>query len=77
MEEIKNVAMKIFHAYEDCYLDKEKRKIFEDLFDRYLTKVDTLGTMEVYDAVIALAAQYKSDFDQMLKTLEEHSLLPK
>lgn len=76
MEEIKNIAMKIFHSYEDCYLDKEKRRIFEDLFDRYLSKVDTVGTMEVYDAVIALAAQYESDYDHMLKTLKEHSLLP-
>lgn len=76
MEDVKNIAMKIFHSYEDYYLDKEKRKIFEDLFDKYLTKVDTSGTMEIYDAAVNLAQQYRSDFDTMIKTLKEHSLLP-
>lgn len=76
MEDIKNTAMKIFHSYEDSYLDKEKRKIFDDLFDKYLAKIDSIGTMEVYDAVIKLADQYRGDFDDMMKTLKEHSLLP-
>jgi predicted transcriptional regulator YdeE len=75
MEDIKKIAMKIFHSYEDSYLDKEKRKIFEDLFDKYLAKVDTTGTMEIYDAVIKLEHQYRSDFDSMIKTLEGLSLL--
>lgn len=76
MEDIKNIAMGVFHSYEDYYLDKEKRKIFEDLFEKYLTKVDTFGTMEIYDAIIRLEQQYRGDFDQMVKTLKEHSLLP-
>jgi hypothetical protein len=75
MEGIKKVAMEIFHSYEDSYLDKERRKIFEDLFDKYLTKVDSTGTMEIYDAVLKLEHQYRSDFDSMIKTLKEHSLL--
>jgi hypothetical protein len=76
MENIKNIAMKIYHSYEDAYLDKEKRKIFEDLFDKYLIKVDSTGTMEVYDAVIKLERQYRADFDHLVKTLKERSLLP-
>ncbi len=72
---IKDIAMKIFHSYEDCYLDKEKRKIFEDLFDKYLMKVDTVGNMEIYDAVVKLAQHYRSDYDFLIKTLREHSLL--
>ena len=76
MEDIKKIAMKIFHSYEDFYLDKEKRKIFEDLFDKYLMKVDSTGKMEIYDAVIKLAGQYRDDYDQMVKALKEHSLLP-
>jgi hypothetical protein len=76
MEDINIIAMKIYHSYEDAYLDKEKRKIFEDLFDKYLTKVDTTGTIEIYDAVIKLASQYRDDYDHMVKTLKEHGLLP-
>jgi len=76
MENIKKIAMKIFNSYEDAYLDKERRKIFEDLFDKYLMKVDSTGTMEIYDAVLKLADQYRNDYDQMVKTLKEHSLLP-
>lgn len=76
MEDIKKIAMSIFHSYEDAYLDKEKRKIFEDLFDKYLMKVDSTGAMEIYDAVIKLADGYRGDFDQMVRTLNEHSLLP-
>ena len=76
MEDIKKIAMGIFQSYEDSYLDKEKRKIFEDLFETFLTKVDTSGTMEIYDAVIKLAAEYRGDFDHMVKTLKQHSLLP-
>jgi hypothetical protein len=76
MEDIKKIAMKIFHSYEDFYLDKENRKIFEDLFDKYLMKVDSTGKMEIYDAVIKLAGQYRDDYDQMVKAIKEHSLLP-
>jgi hypothetical protein len=75
MENIKNIAMNIYHSYEDAYLDKEKRKIFEDLFDKYLVKVDSTGTMEIYDAVIRLASQYRDNYDHMVKTLKEHGLL--
>jgi hypothetical protein len=76
MGQIEDIALKIYHAYEDFYLDKEKRKIFEDLFDRYLTKVDTYGTMDVYEATTALGLNYRLEFDQMVKTLKDHSLLP-
>ncbi len=76
MDDVKKIAMTLYHSYEDHYLDKEKRKIFEDLFDRYLTKVDTLGTLEVYDAAVKLAEQYPGDFEALIKTLREHSLLP-
>jgi predicted transcriptional regulator YdeE len=76
MEDIKKIAMKIYHSYEDSYLDKENRKIFEDLFDKYLMKVDSTGKMEIYDAVIKLACQHRDDYDHMVKTLKEHSLMP-
>ena len=76
MSEIKDVAMKIFHAYEDSYLDKNKRKIFEDLFDKYLSIVDIDGKTEPYDAIVLLGLRHRSDYDQMVKTLKDHSLIP-
>jgi hypothetical protein len=76
MEDIKKIAMTIFHSYEDSYLDKERRKIFEDLFDTYLSKVDTEGNMEIYDAVIKLEHQYRHDYDALIAALKEKALLP-
>lgn len=76
MEDVKDISMKIHNAYEDFYLDKEKRKIFEDLFDKYLTMVDSHGTMDVYEAAIALSSQYRLEFEKMVNTLRENSLLP-
>ncbi len=76
MGEIENIAMKIFNAYEDYYLDRDKSKIFEELFDRYLTVVDTDGKTEPYDALVQLAYRYRAEFDQMVKILKDHSLIP-
>ena len=76
MGEIENIAMKIFNAYEDYCLDKDKSKIFEELFDKYLTIVDTDGKTEPYDAIVELAYRYRAEFDQMVKILKDHSLIP-
>jgi hypothetical protein len=76
MTEIKDTAMKIFHAYEDTYLDKDKRKMFEDLFDKYLSIVDMDGKTEVYDAIVLLGLHHRPDYDKMVKTLKDRSLIP-
>jgi hypothetical protein len=76
MGEIENMAMTIFNAYEDYYLDKGKRKIFEDLFDKFLTAVDVDGKAEPYEALVLLGERFRSDFDQMVKILRDHSLIP-
>lgn len=76
MGEIEDMAMKIFNAYEDFYLDKDKRKIFEDLFDKFLSTVDINGKMEPYDAIVALSRSHRSEFDQMVKSLKDQSLIP-
>ncbi len=73
---IEDTAMKIFNAYEDFYLDKDRRKIFEDLFDKYLSIVDTTGHTETYDALVLLGTYHRTMFDQMVKILKDHSLLP-
>lgn len=75
MSEIQDMAMKIFNAFEDFYLDKDK-KIFNELFDRYLSIVDVDGRMDTYDAIVSLGIYHRSEFDQMVKVLKEHSLIP-
>jgi len=75
MGEIEDIAMKIFHAYEDVFYEKDKKKIFENLFDRYLNIVGPVGTMHPYDAIVSLGFRHRSDFDQMVKVLKEHSLI--
>lgn len=76
MKEITDMAMKIFNAYEDYYLDKDKAKIFEDLFDKYLPVVDIDGKTETYDAIVLLGLNHRLDFDYMVKVLKDHSLIP-
>lgn len=76
MSEIEDMAMKIFHAYEDFCLDKEKCKIFEDLFDRFLTAVDIDGKAEPYDAIVQLGLLHPAEFDEMVKILKDKSLIP-
>jgi hypothetical protein len=75
ISEIKNMAMKIFHAYEDCYLDKDKRKIFDDLFDKYLMLVDFDRFMDTYDGIVSLGLSHRFEYDLMVKTLKDHSLI--
>jgi hypothetical protein len=69
------MAMKIFNAYEDVFYEKDKKKIFEDLFDRYLTIADPVGTMHPYDAIVSLGHRHRSEFDQMVKALKDQSLI--
>ncbi len=76
MGEIEDMAMKIFNAYEDFYLNKDKRKIFEDLFDKFLSTVDINEKMEPYDVIVALGISHRSEFDQMVKSLKDQSLIP-
>jgi hypothetical protein len=76
MGEIENVAMRIFNAYEDYYLDEERRKIFEELFDKFLAPVDAEGKAEPYEVMLLLGERSRSDFDRMVKILRDHSLIP-
>ena len=75
MKEISDMAMKIFNAYEDYYLDKDKCKIFETLFDKYLTVVDEDGKTETYEAIVLLGINHRPEFDQMVKVLKDNSLI--
>lgn len=75
MKEIADMAMKIFNAYEDYYLDRDKAKIFETLFDKYLIIVNEDGKTEPYDAIVWLGINHRPDFDEMVKVLKDHSLI--
>jgi hypothetical protein len=72
---IEDMAMKIFNAFEDFYLDKDKKKIFEDLFDQYLTPVDSTGQTEPYDAIVSLGYKYPADYAKMVKALKDQALI--
>ena len=67
--------MKIFYAYEDYYLDKQRSKIFEDLFDKYLPKVDTDGKSDTYDALVSLGINHRPEFDHIVKVLKDYQLI--
>lgn len=75
MKEIADMAMKIFNAYEDYYLDRDKSKIFETLFDKYLMVINKDGKTEPYDAIVWLGINHRPEFDEMVKVLKDHSLI--
>jgi hypothetical protein len=75
MGEIEDTAMRIFNAYEDVFYEKEKKKIFESLFDKYLNIADPVGTMEPYDAIVSLGHRHRIEFDLLVKALKDNSLI--
>lgn len=75
-EKIVMLAQKISHTYEDVE-DNEKRGQFEALFDQYLAPVDTSGTMEPYDAIIALWRKSPEGFECLLEEIYKLSLMPR
>jgi len=75
MSEIEDMAMKIFNAYEDFYLDKEKCIIFEELFDRFLAPIDKDGKSEPYDVIVQLGLLHPAEYAQMVKILKDHALI--
>jgi hypothetical protein len=75
LDKISLIAQKISFAFEDNFLDKEKRSFFQAVFRRYLDPVDPAGNMDPYDAIILLGRKNSSEFDQMILELKEHSLI--
>ncbi|KPK30506.1 MAG: hypothetical protein AMK70_14000 [Nitrospira bacterium SG8_35_1] len=74
--EISHIAQEISFAFEDHFNDREKRKLFYTLFDRYLAPLDPADTMEPYDAIIKLGRSNPAEFDQMVKEMKESALIP-
>jgi hypothetical protein len=75
MEKITMTAQKISFAFEDLYGDKEKRAIFDALFNRYLSEIDPTGIMTPYDAIVSLGRKAPDEFDQMVKKMQEMELI--
>ncbi|MBI5740757.1 MAG: hypothetical protein HZA16_08545 [Nitrospirae bacterium] len=75
VEKVALIAQKISFAFEDQYADVAKRNLFVALFDRYLNPVDPDGSMETYDAVIALGRKEPEEFERMLKEMKDKSLI--
>ncbi len=74
-EKAQLTAQRISFAYEDLFGDKEKRKIFEAIFERFLDPVDPEGAMEPYDAMVALWRKNPDGFDHMVTELDKSSLI--
>jgi hypothetical protein len=75
IEKISLMAQKISFAFEDLYADKEKREIFNALFNKYLSQFDPSGVMEPYDAIILLGRKNPEEFDRMIQEMKEISLI--
>ena len=75
MEKITMTAQKISFAFEDLFDDKEKRAVFDALFNRYLSEIDPTGVMTHYDAIVSLGRKAPDDFNQMVKEMQEMELI--
>ena len=75
MSESENLPIKIFHAFEDLYLEKDKDKIFDTIFSKYFCFVEIDRFMDLYDVLVALKKNHPSHFDNLVRELREHKLL--
>lgn len=75
MSAAEETAIAIINAYDDHYMDKAKRNIFEGLFANYLPLVDPAGSMEAYDSLVLLADRHRAEFDLIVSELKRLSLL--
>ncbi|MEW6416925.1 MAG: hypothetical protein AB1480_02255 [Nitrospirota bacterium] len=75
MTDIEDIALKIFHAFEDLYFEKDKGKIFDDIFERYFSIVEIDRYMDVYDVLVSLGINHRTYFDEMVKELRSHSII--
>jgi len=75
MGDVEDIALKIFHAFEDLYFEKDKGKIFDDVFERYFSFVEIEQYMDVYDVLVSLGINHRKQFDEMVKELKSHSII--
>jgi len=75
MGDVEDIALKIFYAFEDLYFEKDKEKIFDDVFERYFSFVEIERYMDVYDVLVSLGINHRKQFDEMVKELKSHSII--
>jgi hypothetical protein len=75
MSDIEDISLKVFHAFEDLYFEKDKGKIFDDIFERYFSIVEIDRYMDVYDVLVSLGINHRTQFDEMVKEFISHSII--
>ena len=75
LDKISLVAQTISFAFEDFFFDEQKKNKFIEFFKKYLSLVDPDGALEPYDAIIKLGRKNPSEFDQMVREMQEAALI--
>jgi hypothetical protein len=75
MSDSENLPLKIFHAFEDLYFEKDKGKIFDNIFSRYVPFVELNPHMDLYDVLVELKTKHRSHFDEMVREFRENKLI--
>jgi hypothetical protein len=75
MTKNENLPLKIFHAFEDLYFEKDKGKLFDNIFSKYFPFVEIDRHMDLYDVLVSLNSKHRSQFDNMVKELKENKLI--
>lgn len=76
-EEIALMAQTISWAFEDQFFEKEKRGLFQMIFERYLSDIDPSGDLEPYDAIVQLGRRHPENFGLMVAELKKKGLILK
>ena len=75
LDKISLMAQTIIFAFEDLFHDEKKKNKFVELFEKYLSPLDPAGRLEPYDAIIKLGRKNSSEFDRMVKEMQEAALI--
>ena len=75
MSDNENLPLKIFHAFEDLYFEKDKGKLFDKIFSRYFVHADIDRHMDLYDVLVVLSKKHSLQFEEMVKELRENGLI--
>ena len=75
IQDIQDMALKILYAFEDLYFEKDKGKIFDDIFSKYIPHVVADGKMDIYDVLVSLGTGHRAEFDKMVSELRADSLI--
>jgi hypothetical protein len=75
MDDNQNIPLKIYHAFEDLYFEKDKGKIFDDIFTRYFSLVEIDHHMDLYDVLVLINTHHRERFDEMVREFKSHSII--